>query len=120
VEERYKLNQHPRQNTIRAVYRIVLMFLLTLIAMMIPYFADCMALLGAVSSTFLMFILPVVFEWKLMGGWRQVFQSRPKQQIYMGCLVLALGIFIGIVGGGQAVWALWHDIQTGEQGRGGH
>lgn len=123
----------------------MLVLILSLIAMLIPYFADCMSLLGAVASTFLMFIFPIVFDWKLFGmldppssllasassaaaavvagnGLTMATRRRRSRlDFWAGVGVLVLGVYVGVLGGGQALLSLYNDVMNGDtSGRGGH
>ncbi|KAF9578529.1 hypothetical protein BGW38_005620, partial [Lunasporangiospora selenospora] len=57
----------------RAVPRTIIMFFAGLIASIVPYFGDMMDLLGALTVCLLVFILPVLFYYRLGGlkaaGW---------------------------------------------------
>ncbi|KAJ3413865.1 Tetratricopeptide repeat protein 25 [Chytridiales sp. JEL 0842] len=120
MERRLKISQPGRSEKVegvsRAVLRIVILTGITVLAMAVPFFADFMTLLGAVANTALIFVFPVLFDFKLFG-----FSKRPVKDKLFGLVILAVGLFGGIVGGKDAVIALIMDFRgEGSAGRGGH
>lgn len=55
-----------------------------------------------------MFIFPVVFDWRLFG-----FTNRSRVDMGKGIGVVCMGVYIGIVGGGNALIGLWRDVRDG-------
>lgn len=57
----------------RAVPRTIIMFITGLIAGVVPYFGDVMDLLGSLTQCLLVFVMPIIFFYKLGGlekaGW---------------------------------------------------
>ncbi|KAI9206867.1 transmembrane amino acid transporter protein-domain-containing protein [Polychytrium aggregatum] len=77
----------------------------TVVSIIIPFFADFMTLLGAVANTFLIFVFPILFDFRLYGFW-----NRSWGEIIFGISIILLGVFGGTVGGFEAVKALWNDF----------
>jgi hypothetical protein len=73
-----------------------------------------MALLGAIGSTLLMFILPVLFDWQLFGFTGTGFHVRSRGDKAMGCFCLGLGGYAGIIGTFAALHSLWVDVVHGD------
>ena len=99
----FDMEQDPFKQ--RLALRAVIMSGVVTVALLIPYFADFMTLIGAVANTLLIFVFPIVFDAKLngLGPWRL-------------CLVHGFILLIGLVGGSlgcyQALLALYHDFQS--------
>ncbi|KAK9718028.1 hypothetical protein K7432_005782 [Basidiobolus ranarum] len=90
-----------REFTARLGLRTLIVICVALIAMNIPYFADFMSLIGALSNCMIVFVLPVVFYLKLYG-WRSV---RIWELIW--CLFIIIIGFIGcVLGAKDAIEAL--------------
>lgn len=73
----------------RAINRILIMAFVGLIACVVPSFGALMSLIGAFANCTLIFIFPIVFDFKL-NGWRQ--------KKYYELVWCALIILLGIVG----------------------
>merc|ERR1711971_1448898 len=72
----------------------------TAVATFLPYFAPFMTLIGAVCVGMIVWMLPVVFHWRICGS-------------QMSCARKVLGVFIiaiGLVGGGIGAVQAVHDI----------
>ncbi|KAJ3294363.1 hypothetical protein HDU79_011135 [Rhizoclosmatium sp. JEL0117] len=106
-----------REDRYRVLLRIVIMGVIVGLAIAIPFFKDFMTLLGAVANTALIFVFPVVFDFKLFG-----FKDRPLFDKVFGVLILIVGVFGGVVGGFEAIVALINDINgvPNKGGGGGH
>ncbi|ORY46340.1 hypothetical protein BCR33DRAFT_715453 [Rhizoclosmatium globosum] len=106
-----------REDRYRVLLRIVIMGVIVGLAIAIPFFKDFMTLLGAVANTALIFVFPVVFDFKLFG-----FKDRPLFDKVFGILILIVGVFGGVVGGFEAIVALINDINgvPNKGGGGGH
>ncbi|KAI9206866.1 transmembrane amino acid transporter protein-domain-containing protein [Polychytrium aggregatum] len=89
------------------VIRSSIVVVLALISIVIPFFADVMTLLGAVANTLLVFVFPVLFDFRLFG-----FRNRSPFEKGIGILILLVGTLGGCVGGFDALRALWNDITT--------
>lgn len=93
----------------RTVVRFFLMTFLSTVSICLPFFADMMNLVGALSNTMLIFVLPIVC--------RYVLDKRRGRQIKP--LALAAEIFIllfGVIGGSfgtaDALQALYNDVRN--------
>ncbi|KAJ3069742.1 hypothetical protein HDU98_007198 [Podochytrium sp. JEL0797] len=122
VERRLDLsslaNGHTdRETHFRYALRCGMMVVIVGLAMAIPFFKDFMTLLGALANTALIFVFPVVFDFKLFG-----FYNRTLFERAFGILIVVVGVFGGVVGGYEAVVALLNDINgTGAVSKpGGH
>lgn len=73
-----------------------------------------MALLGAIGSTLLMFVFPVIFDWKIYGFTGSGFNVRGLMDKIMGITSLSIGCYAGIVGTGAALHSLYLDILHGD------
>ena len=94
----------------RITFRSVIIICLVLISISIPYFSDFMSLLGAVSSSSLMLIIPVAFDWKLFGFYHPNYGQRSIANFLCGIFVICLGFYICFVGGMSALTALYKDV----------
>ncbi|ORX84518.1 hypothetical protein K493DRAFT_387366 [Basidiobolus meristosporus CBS 931.73] len=52
----------------RVAFRTILLSSSALVAVILPYFAEVITLLGAISNSMLIFVLPIVFNRRLFGG----------------------------------------------------
>ena len=89
----------------RAALRTLTIIVVTLVAMAIPYFADFMSLIGSISNTLLIFIFPILFHYKLFG-WAHVSKRENATRI----LILIVGLLAGLIGGSEALAALYRDF----------
>ncbi|KAM3585819.1 hypothetical protein VKS41_002363 [Umbelopsis sp. WA50703] len=90
----------------RTVLRICELCFCAIVAIIIPYFGDFMALLGAISSGFLLLVFPCLFYVKLFGrrriGWINL----------IACiLICVIGVFCAIMGTVDALMALVKDFR---------
>ncbi|KAI8803683.1 transmembrane amino acid transporter protein-domain-containing protein [Cladochytrium replicatum] len=90
----------------RSILRVAILTFLCIVALVVPYFDDCMTLLGACANTALIFVLPPVFDFKLFG-WSN---RSVKEKVY-GVTLIAVGLFAGVVGGAAALKDLADDIR---------
>ncbi|KAJ3025795.1 UNVERIFIED_CONTAM: hypothetical protein HDU68_006671 [Siphonaria sp. JEL0065] len=97
--------------------RCGLMVLIVGLAMAVPFFKDFMTLLGALANTALIFVFPIVFDFKLFG-----YNNRTWNEKGFGIVIIVVGVFGGVVGGYEAIIALIRDINgTGGPNKpGGH
>ncbi|KAI9278339.1 transmembrane amino acid transporter protein-domain-containing protein [Phascolomyces articulosus] len=86
---------------VRAGFRTATMIFVAVIGVVIPFFDVLMSLLGAFSNSALVFILPVLFYWKLDG-----FRNKPIYELAWGALVLLYGLVALIFG----TWAAVDDL----------
>ncbi|KAJ3131401.1 hypothetical protein HK100_006395 [Physocladia obscura] len=88
----------------RIALRCVIIFVIVLLAILVPFFRDFMTLLGAIANT-------------LFG-----FRNRKWSEKVFGIIILFVGLFGGVVGGYEAIVTLVNDINgLGNSGKpGGH
>jgi amino acid permease len=70
------------------------------LAIVLPFFSDMMSLIGAVSNTMLIFVLPIVCDFKLFE----------KNNYVLGTVIMMIGFFGGSIGTFDALVALYNDI----------
>jgi len=75
------------------------------VALTIPYFSDFMTLLGSLGASMLIFVFPVIFDFRLYG-----FSNRSSKDIGQGILILCMGALCAVIGGMEAITALWKDF----------
>ncbi|KAJ3294365.1 hypothetical protein HDU79_011137 [Rhizoclosmatium sp. JEL0117] len=110
VERRLDLAALSNSNIVvetkyRWALRSVIMVVIVGLAMAVPFFKDFMTLLGALANTALIFVFPVLFDFKLFG-----FHNRTWNEKVFGIVIMIVGVFGGVVGGFEAVVALANDI----------
>lgn len=96
----------PAWLTIRTVLRVCELCFCAAIAIIIPYFGDFMALLGALASGFLLLVFPCLFYVKLYGlrriGWVNL----------VACIMICvIGVLCAAIGTVDAITALVKDFQ---------
>ncbi|RKP26024.1 transmembrane amino acid transporter protein-domain-containing protein [Syncephalis pseudoplumigaleata] len=89
----------------RASIRTTSVALLTVVAMVVPFFGDFMALLGALANCMIVFVLPIVCYLRLFG-WRSVW----KITLAWCFLIVAIGLFACVLGAIDAIKALHDDF----------
>ncbi|KAF7730419.1 hypothetical protein EC973_002226 [Apophysomyces ossiformis] len=82
-----------KELVIRAVLRILIMGVVTVIACVVPHFDNLMSLIGAFANCALIFILPVGCYWRLTG-----FRNKNILELAWGVLIILLGI-VGLIFG---------------------
>ncbi|CAG8565335.1 16255_t:CDS:2 [Funneliformis mosseae] len=95
-----------REFIYRAIIRIITVSFTIYVAIAVPYFANVMALLGALGNGVLLIVMPILiwiklFGWDSLNGWKE------KSWVIF---VLIFAIFGAIVGTFEAVSALYSDI----------
>ena len=80
----------------RFCLRLSLVGLTSFIAIMVPYFPDVMSLVGAMCLTMIVFILPVIFSFKLRG------QNMTFLEKFWGICIVCCGSVGGFIGTIQA------------------
>jgi amino acid permease len=100
LERAYKAKTLMQQNTLRF---LVVLFAGSISASL-PFFSDLMALIGAVSNTMLIFILPVLFNFYLG-------KTNTTTTYILGLLIMLTGLVGGTLGTYDAVKALYIDIK---------
>ena len=92
----------------RTLLRATLVVSTCSVAVFVPYFAQVMELVGALCLTMIVFVLPVLFTWKLQGntmGWISKF---------WGFCIIAAGITGGTIGSIQAVSDIVSKLKSGD------
>lgn len=95
-----------REFTYRFALRASLGAILTLIAMVVPYFSGLCGIFGAVSNCIVVFLVPVACHYKLFG-----FKNRALWEHALCLLIIAAGLFGLGFGGHAAVRDLVNSIQ---------
>ncbi len=88
----------------RIFLRVVLMGIICSTAICLPYFSDMMNLIGAVSNTMLIFVLPVICE-------RKLYPSKSFFKDVAHFFILGMGLFGGILGTFDALVDLANKIR---------
>ncbi|KAI9308298.1 transmembrane amino acid transporter protein-domain-containing protein [Cunninghamella echinulata] len=88
---------------IRAVFRIIIMVVVGVIACSVPLFSALMSLIGAFANCLLIFVFPVAFYLKLTG-----FRNKPIYELVWCGLIVILGIVGLIFGSRSAILDLMH------------
>ena len=100
LERAYKLKSVSHQSMLR----FLVVFFVGTISACLPFFADLMALIGAVSNTMLIFILPVLFNFYLC-------RDNTTTTYILGLFIMLTGLVGGTLGTYDAVKALYVDIK---------
>jgi amino acid permease len=95
----------------RTASRLVLIGICGAIASTVPYFGDFLSLLGALGNCTLIFILPILFYWKLFGG----LKSMPKYEVVWCFFILIIGLVSAVIGSIDAIKALSRDFANDHQ-----
>ncbi|KAF9434269.1 hypothetical protein BGZ76_008302 [Entomortierella beljakovae] len=82
-----------KQFMFRAINRTLSMVFVAGIAVVVPYFAQVMALLGALSDGMLTFVFPIVFYLKLYG-----IKSVKKPELLIMVLIVIIGVAGAVIG----------------------
>jgi len=90
----------------RFLFRASLVIISVFVAVIVPFFGDFMALLGALANCLLVFVLPVVFYLKLYG-WKTMATS----EIIWCMFVMAMGTIGCLFGSADAILALMKDFR---------
>ena len=104
-----KIDESMNEYIQRIALRTASIMGVSLLAIVIPFFKDFMTLVGAMTNTMLIFIFPVIFHYKIFGAqhvsiWEHIFRG----------FIISMGIFSGVIGGWQAIKALYYDfLNTG-------
>ncbi|KAG0343757.1 hypothetical protein BG004_005009 [Podila humilis] len=87
-----------KERVLRTVLRLVIMGVVGGIACLVPFFSSFLSLLGALGNCSLIFILPILFYFKLIG-WRQM-----KWYELLWCaFILVVGVLSAVIGSIDAV-----------------
>ncbi|CAG8501156.1 5109_t:CDS:2 [Ambispora gerdemannii] len=95
-----------REYLYRILLRTSLMTIVVCFAVFAPYFADVMALLGALGNGVLLVVMPVVI-WIKLFGWDRLHGVGEKLWVVFILIYAVLGSAIGT---SDAMMALWNDI----------
>ncbi|KAG2232748.1 transmembrane amino acid transporter protein-domain-containing protein [Thamnidium elegans] len=77
----------------RAILRIIIMVVICVVAVVVPHFGALMSLIGAFANCALIFIFPVLFDFKLAG-----FRHKPYYELAWCALTVLLGL-VGLIFG---------------------
>jgi vesicular inhibitory amino acid transporter len=80
--------------------RLGIVGLIATLALVLPFFSDMMSLIGAVSNTMLIFVLPIICDFKLFE----------RNQVLLGWVIITVGLVGGGIGTFDALKALYNDI----------
>ncbi|KAI8054431.1 transmembrane amino acid transporter protein-domain-containing protein [Syncephalis plumigaleata] len=115
VENRFSVNVarlgRVKEFIYRAAIRTTTVCLLTVVAMVVPYFGDFMALLGALANCMIVFVLPIFCYLRLFGWW-----SVRKITLAWCFLIVAIGLFACVLGAIDAIKALHKDFNGSDGG----
>ncbi|KAK9712378.1 hypothetical protein K7432_007181 [Basidiobolus ranarum] len=104
IESYFKINTTYRSRaqsfTYRLALRTVILIVLTVVAMFVEHFGAFMSLIGAISNTMVIFILPVVMYLKLFGLRQNFFH------LTMCFVCIVVGIISCVLGTKDAIIAL--------------
>ena len=104
IERAFKIEGILKQN----VMRVAVVIFILLISTTLPFFSQMMSLIGAVSNTMLIFILPVLFNFYLGEG-------NTTTTYIMGLAIMVIGLFGGSLGTYDAVRALYDSFLKAQQ-----
>ncbi|KAF9281073.1 hypothetical protein BGZ74_002456 [Mortierella antarctica] len=85
----------------RTISRLAIVGVCGAIACVVPFFGDFLSLLGAMGNCSLIFVMPVVFYFKLIG-WRQL----KAYELVWCAIIVIIGVVSAIIGSIDAVKAL--------------
>ncbi|KAG0380729.1 hypothetical protein BGX24_005607 [Mortierella sp. AD032] len=85
----------------RSIIRLVIVAFCGGIACTVPYFGHFLSLLGAMGNCSLIFVLPIIFYFKLIG-WRQM----KFYELGWCALIVVIGVISAIIGSIDAIKAL--------------
>ncbi|KAF9321964.1 hypothetical protein BG003_009282 [Podila horticola] len=95
-----------KERVCRTVLRLIVMGVVGGIACLVPFFSSFLSLLGALGNCSLIFILPILFYFKLFG-WRQV-----KWYEMIWCAVtLIIGLVSAVIGSIDAIKELKYNFE---------
>ncbi|KAK9721637.1 hypothetical protein K7432_003264 [Basidiobolus ranarum] len=96
-----------REFLTRALFRSILIFSAAVVAIKLHFFSDVMTLLGAISNSMLIFVLPVLFNFKLFG----VRNASATKFIWSG-IIVTVGILCCCLGTYQAMNNLIRKVRS--------
>ncbi|KAG0088172.1 hypothetical protein BGZ93_001618 [Podila epicladia] len=96
-----------KERVCRTVLRLMIMGVVGGIACLVPFFSSFLSLLGALGNCSLIFILPIMFYFKLFG-WRHV-----KWYEMLWCAVtVAIGLVSAVIGSIDAIKELKYNFEN--------
>ncbi|KAF9974730.1 hypothetical protein BGZ73_001813 [Actinomortierella ambigua] len=93
--------------TFRAILRTLISTSICLVALVVPFFGDVMDLLGALTSSLIVFIMPVLFYYRLGG-----YQGASLAHKLFAVFTLLTGLVAMVVGTIEAARDLVKDVET--------
>ncbi|KAF9916117.1 hypothetical protein BX616_004582 [Lobosporangium transversale] len=91
----------------RTIIRVLLIAFCGITACTVPYFGDFLSLLGALANCSMIYVLPIVFYFKLIG-WRHM---RRYELAWCAAIVIT-GVLSAIIGSIEAIKALRDDFEN--------
>ncbi|KAG0278128.1 hypothetical protein BGZ96_002538 [Linnemannia gamsii] len=85
----------------RSIIRLVIIAFCGGIACTVPFFGDFLSLLGALGNCSLIFVLPIIFYFKLIG-WRQM----KAYELLWCAIIVIIGVISAVIGSIDAIKAL--------------
>ena len=103
------MDQLHRQHywLLRTGLRLCLVGCTSATAILVPFFAEVMSLVGAMCLTMIVFFLPVVFSWLLWGD-----RLTLAMKVW-GLVIICTGSVAGTIGTVQALQAIVEKLQSG-------
>ncbi|KAF9165877.1 hypothetical protein DFQ26_009171 [Actinomortierella ambigua] len=95
--------------TYRAILRTAISASVCLISLVIPFFGDVMDLLGALTGSMFVFILPVMCYYKLGG-----YQGASLAHKAFAVMTLAVGIVAMVMGSIDAIRDIYRDVHSSQ------
>ncbi|OAQ32741.1 hypothetical protein K457DRAFT_134861 [Linnemannia elongata AG-77] len=89
----------------RSIIRLVVIGICGGIACTVPFFGDFLSLLGALGNCSLIFVLPIIFYFKLIG-WRQM----KAYELLWCAFIVIIGVISAVIGSIDAIKALRNDF----------
>ncbi|KAF9312137.1 hypothetical protein BGZ91_006607 [Linnemannia elongata] len=89
----------------RSIIRLVVIGICGGIACTVPFFGDFLSLLGALGNCSLIFVLPIIFYFKLIG-WRQM----KAYELVWCAFIVIIGVISAVIGSIDAIKALRNDF----------
>ncbi|KAG0045056.1 hypothetical protein BGZ83_009684 [Gryganskiella cystojenkinii] len=112
VERLWDITEERRGKMMERVYRTLIRVIIVAacggIACTVPYFGDFLSLLGALGNCTLIFVLPILCYFKLIG-WKQM---RWYELIWCA-IILVIGLLSAVIGSIDAIKALNKDFNQG-------
>jgi amino acid permease len=91
----------------RSIIRLIIVGVCGGIACTVPFFGDFLSLLGALGNCSLIFVLPILFYFKLIG-WRQM----KAYELLWCAIIVIIGVISAVIGSIDAIKALNKSFQN--------